>query len=46
MDIEDQLIKGTKLITNIKIKELKPKINVRLSKIKYKKFKTNSIIKI
>ena len=46
MDIEDQLIKGTKLITNIKIKGLKPKINVRLSKMKYKKFKTNSIIKI
>ena len=30
MDIEDQIIKGTKLITNIKTKELKPRIDVRL----------------
>ena len=30
MDIEDQIIKGTKFITNIKIKELKPRIDVRL----------------
>ena len=43
----DQILKGTKLILKIlKSKDEKPRIEVRLSKLQYKKYKTKSIIKI
>ena len=32
MDAEDQIFRGTKLITNIKNKDEKPRIDVKLSK--------------
>ena len=46
MDTE-QILKGTKLILKIlKSKDEKPRIEVRLSKLQYKKYKTKSITKI
>ena len=45
METEDQILKGTKLVTNIKKQRLKSRIKVRLSKIQYKKYKAKSITK-
>ena len=46
MDTEHQILKGTKLVTNIKKQRLKSRIKVRLSKIQYKNYKAKSITKI
>ena len=46
MDTEDYILKGTKLITNIKKKIIKSRIEVRLLNLQYKKYKTKSITKL